>query len=149
MDVAAERATLTTQAIETMLMAAAAAARELDLRVHIAVRDAAAELVGFLSFEGAPRIAARTALDKALTAVNTGMSTLAWKHYVESIPEGERMIIEKIDGYIAADGGYPVIVDGLVLGGIGVSGATQETDSACARAALEAIGVEPGQPAAC
>ena len=138
----APRATLTTEATERLLAAASARARALGIRVHIAVMDSAAELVGWLTFEGAPRIAAHTARAKAFTAVNTGMSTLAWKQYVESIPASEQAIIDKIDGYIAADGGYPVIEAGLLLGAIGVSGADQERDADVATAALAALEVQ-------
>jgi uncharacterized protein GlcG (DUF336 family) len=101
--------------------------------------DSCAELVGFLSCEGAPRIAATTARWKAFTAVQTGISTLDWKRYVESLPEGERRIIDSIEGYIAAEGGLPVLEDGLLLGGVGVSGADQARDGDCARAALAAL----------
>jgi uncharacterized protein GlcG (DUF336 family) len=141
MAASAPRATLTTEATERLLAAAAAKARELGIRVHIAVMDSSALLVAWLSFEGAPRIAAHTARDKAFTAVNTGMSTLAWKQYVESIPAGEQRIIGGIAGYIAADGGYPVIERGLLLGAIGVSGADQERDAAVAIAAIGALGL--------
>jgi uncharacterized protein GlcG (DUF336 family) len=144
MQISAPRGTLSTDATETLLRAAIQEARRLEIRVHVAVMDSAAVLVGFLSCEGAPRIAATTARHKAFTAVNTGMSTLRWKQYVESIPAGERAIIEKIEGYIAADGGYPVIEAGVLLGGVGVSGADQERDAACAIAALAAIGVSAG-----
>ena len=144
MKAGAARATLTTEATETLVAAAAAKARELAVRVHIAVMDSSALVVGWLSFEGAPRLAAKTARDKAFTAVNTGMSTLAWKQYVESIPASESRIIDKIDGYIAADGGYPVIENGLLLGAIGVSGADQERDAVVARAALAALGLAAG-----
>ena len=135
----APRATLSTEAIETLLQAAAARARALDIRVHIAIADSAAEIVGFLSFEGAPRLAATTARHKALTAVNTGMSTLEWKAYTDSIPADELKIIDKVEGYIAADGGHPIYEDGLLLGGIGISGADQERDADVARRALEAL----------
>ena len=141
MPAGAPRATLTTEATEQLVSAAAAQARALGIRVHIAVMDSSAQLVGWLSFEGAPRIAAHTARDKAFTAVNTGMSTLAWKRYVESIPAGEQRIVEKIDGYVAADGGYPIVERGLLLGAIGVSGADQERDAAVAIAAVAALGL--------
>jgi uncharacterized protein GlcG (DUF336 family) len=137
----APRATLTTEATEKLVAAAATSARALGIRVHIAVLDSAAQLVGWLSFEGAPPIAAHTARDKAFTAVSTGMSTLAWKHYLECLPAGEQRIIGRIDGYIAADGGYPVLEGGLVLGAIGVSGADQERDAMVAKAALGALGL--------
>ena len=139
MQVGVPRATLSTQAVEILLRAASARARELDIRVHIAVMDAAAELVGFLSCEGSPRIAAATARQKAFTSVNTGMPTEDWKRYVESIPAEEMKIIDKLEGYIAARGGLPVIEDGLVLGGIGVSGADQDRDEDVARSAVAAL----------
>lgn len=139
MKASAARATLSTEATEQLVAAAAAKARELGIRVHIAVMDSSSLLVGWLSFEGAPRLAAKTARDKAFTAVNTGMSTLAWQQYVESIPPSEQRIIDKIDGYIAADGGYPVLENGLLLGAIGVSGADQQRDAAVAKAAIAAL----------
>ena len=139
MQKSAPRATLTTDAIETLLQAATRRAKELEIRVHIAITDASAELVGFLSFEGAPKLAATTARHKAFTAVATGMSTLEWKQYTDSIPAEEQKIIDGVEGYIAADGGLPVIEQGLVLGGIGISGADQERDADVAHFALAAL----------
>ena len=45
----APRATLSTEAIGTLLRAAIERAIELDIRVHIAIADSAAEIVGFIS----------------------------------------------------------------------------------------------------
>lgn len=141
MQIAEPRATLSLDAIQAMLAAAVARSKELDARLHIAIMDSAAQLVGFISFPGTPRIAAVTANRKAFTAVNTGMPTHQWEAYLASIPASELKIIDSIEGYIAARGGYPVIQDGLVLGGIGVSGANQEIDDEVALAALRAIGL--------
>jgi uncharacterized protein GlcG (DUF336 family) len=135
------RATLSTESIERLIVAALARARELEIRVHVAIMDEAADLVGFVSCEGAPRLAATTARHKAFTAVQTGMSTKDWKTYVDSIPADELKIIDKIEGYIAADGGYPILEKGLVLGGIGVSGADQERDADVALVAMAALEV--------
>jgi uncharacterized protein GlcG (DUF336 family) len=135
------RATLSTESIERLIVAALARARELEIRVHVAIMDEAADLVGFVSCEGAPRLAATTARHKAFTAVQTGMSTKDWKTYIDSIPADELKIIDKIEGYIAADGGYPILEKGLVLGGIGVSGADQERDADVALVALAALEV--------
>ena len=135
------RGTLSTEAIQTMLNAAVARSKELNAKLHISIMDQAANLVGFISFDGAPRIAAITANRKAFTAVNTGMPTGQWEAYLNAIPASETKIIDSIEGYIAAKGGYPVIEDGLVLGGIGVSGATQEIDADVAEAAIRALGL--------
>lgn len=135
----APRATLSTDAIRGLLNAALDRAAELDIRVHVAVYDATGQEVGFVSCEGAPRLAATTARHKAFTAVHTGMSTLEWKQYVDSIPADELKIIDKVEGYIAADGGYPIFEGELLLGGIGVSGADQERDADVARVAVASI----------
>lgn len=135
----APRKTLSTEAIETLLRAALARARELDIRIHVAIVDSTAELVGFVSCEGAPRIAATTARRKAFTCVQTGMPTKDWKAYLDTIPADELKIIDSIEGYIAADGGYPIFDDGLLCGAIGVSGADQARDADVAIKAIEAL----------
>ncbi len=135
----APRATLSTEATLALLERAIERAGELDVCVHVAVYDSSGEEVGFVSCEGAPRLAATTARHKAFTAVHTGMSTLEWKQYVDTIPADELKIIDKVEGYIAADGGYPIFEEALLLGGIGVSGADQEKDADIARAALAAL----------
>ncbi len=140
MKLSAKRGTLTTEATQALLDAAVRRARELDIKVHISVMDSSANLVGWLTCEGAPRIAATTAQRKSFTAVNTGMPTAEWKAYTASVPEEERKMVDSIEGYISADGGLPIIEDGIVLGGIGVSGASQEADEDVAQAAIRAIG---------
>lgn len=141
MKIGVERATLGTEAIQQLLVGGLARAAELNVAIHIAIMDASADLVGFVSCEGALRLAAETARRKAFTAVNTRMSTLAWGHYVANIPEDERRIIDSIPGYIGADGGYTLYESGLLLGGIGVSGADQERDADIARAAMAKAGI--------
>lgn len=42
--------------------------------------------------------------------------------------------------WTAMEGGYPIIFDGVCVGGIGVSGATWELDDELAREAVESIG---------
>ena len=44
------------------------------------------------------------------------------------------------DRWTAMEGGFPVLVDGECVGGIGVSGGDWETDARIARAAVESIG---------
>lgn len=140
MQKSAPRKTLSTDAVETLIRAGLARARALDIRVHIAIYDSAAVLVGFVSCEGAPRIAATTARNKAYTTVQTGMPTKDWKAYLDTIPPDELKIIDKIDGFIAADGGYPIFDGDQLCGGIGVSGADQARDADVALRAIEALG---------
>lgn len=139
MQISESRATLTIDAIQTMLNAAVARAKALSVKLHITILDGAGNLAGFISFPGTPRIAETTAYRKALTAVHMGQTTAEWEQYLKTIPASELKIIDSIPGYVAAIGGYPIIENGLVLGGIGVSGANQQIDGDVAEAALQAL----------
>ena len=143
MEIAAPRATLTVDACLRVLQAALAHGREQGHRIFVAVADASGELMGFIGCDGAPRISARVAIDKAFTAVATGQPTSAWKAYLLSAPEEEREIIRRFPRYIGADGGHPIVHAGQVIGGIGVSGANQQVDEECARGGLAALGPGP------
>ena len=143
MEIAASRATLTVDACWRMLEAALSHGRSQGQRIWVAVADASGELMGFIGCDGAPRISSRVAIDKAFTAVATGQPTSAWKAYLLSAPEEEREILRSFPRYIGAEGGHPIVHQGLVIGGIGVSGANQQVDEECARAGLAAIGAKP------
>ena len=140
MQIAAPRATLTVDACLRVLEAALSHGRAQGHRIWVAVADASGELMGFIGCDGAPRISSRVAIDKAFTAGATGRPTSVWKAYLLSAPEEEREIIRQFPRYIGAEGGHPIVHEGLVIGGIGVSGANQEVDEECARAGLAAIG---------
>jgi uncharacterized protein GlcG (DUF336 family) len=140
MKISAPRATLTSDAIVSLLSAAVTRARQLDRRIWVAVADASGQIVGLIGCEGAPRISRQVAQDKAFTAAVTGMPTSAWKAYVDSLPASEREIIARHDGYIGADGGFPIFDAERLAGAIGTSGANQDEDAEIARAALAAIG---------
>jgi uncharacterized protein GlcG (DUF336 family) len=139
--ISAPRATLTTDAILSLLNAAIGRAQQLDRRVWVAVADSTGAIVGLLGCDGAPLISRQVAQDKAFTAAATGMPTRAWKEYLDGIPASEREIIARHDGFVAADGGFPIFDGELLAGAIGASGANQEEDAEIARAGLRAIGV--------
>lgn len=96
--------------------------------VYIAVVDGAGELVGLLGHESCPVMCRKVAQDKAYTAFATRMKTAKWKAYVYSCPEDDKQVMLSQPGFIAASGGAPILVDGVVAGGIGVSGAGQKED---------------------
>lgn len=133
------RATLTAEGVMVLLRAALDHAASLGKDVYVAVTDGSARLVGLVGSDAAPRICAEVAEHKAYTAVSMRMPTTAFKAMLAQVPD-EREIFLGHRGLIAADGGLPVVVDGLIVGGIGVSGGGQAEDEACARAARDAFG---------
>jgi uncharacterized protein GlcG (DUF336 family) len=140
MEIAAPRATLTVDACLRLLEATLAHGRAAGHAIWVAVADGSGELMGLIGCEGAPRISAQVAIDKAFTAVATGRPTSAWKAWLIAAPEEEREIARRFPRYVGADGGHPIVHRGLVIGGLGVSGANQVVDEECARAGLAAIG---------
>jgi glc operon protein GlcG len=96
--------------------------------VYIAVVDGTGGLVGLLGHEKCPVMCRQVCQDKAYTAFATRMKTSKWKGYVYSTPEDDRQVMMSQKGFIAASGGAPIVVEGIVAGGIGVSGAGQQED---------------------
>ena len=126
------------QLVEGAEAAAEAESQEMLVAICRGLESAGAWPQGTISPEGLAALIA--ANRKAFTAAQTGMPTHQWEAYVNSIPASETKIIDSIEGYIAARGGFPIIRDGLLLGAIGVSGATQEIDGDVAETAIAALG---------
>lgn len=137
MEITAPRATLTAEAVMGLMRGALDHAASLGKHVYVAVMDSSARLVGLIGSEAAPQICAAVAQQKAYTAVAMRMSSADFKAMLETVPDERDIFLGQ--GYIAAAGGVPVVVDGLVAGAVGVSGAGQAEDAACAQAALASV----------
>lgn len=131
------------EAAHAAVAAAVAKGRELGCAMNAAVVDAGGNLVAFLRASGAFLPSIAIAQDKAYTAAAFGMSTDTLCRGV-SEPEVLRDGIAARPGVVLFGGGFPIVVDGQVVGGIGCSGGSEEADRACARAGLSAIGVSAG-----
>ena len=108
--------------------------------VYIAVTDGTGGLVGLLGHEKCPVMCRKVAQDKAYTAFATRMKTSKWKGYVYSTPEDDRQVMLNQPGFIAASGGCPIVIDGIVAGGVGVSGAGQQEDEDLAEFGAALVG---------
>jgi uncharacterized protein GlcG (DUF336 family) len=124
--------------------AAEAAAREaqrLGVRVNVAVVDASGILAAFVRIPGAPLHSIDIAVDKAYTAVSFGLPTDRWGDVLQTHSEAVRQGIVLQPRFIAFGGGLPITEGGHRIGGIGVSGGSEEQDGACAQAALRSLGL--------
>ena len=122
-----------------MVAAAHAEAERQSILVSAAVVDAGGHLVAFGRMDGAEIAGPVLAVDKAYTAVanRTATSELAKL----AAPGGELFGLHANGGgrFVIFGGGVPILVDGIVVGGVGVSGASAAQDEACALAALTAL----------
>ncbi|WP_097459469.1 GlcG/HbpS family heme-binding protein [Mangrovitalea sediminis] len=124
-------------------MAAARAAVEkaaaLGIRINVAVVDRAGLPMAFLRMSGAPLHSIGIAEDKAYTAASFGLSTAAWASVLAD-NDGLRQGLASRERLVMFGGGLPVMLEGACIGGIGVSGGSEEQDEICARAGLAALG---------
>jgi uncharacterized protein GlcG (DUF336 family) len=117
-----------------MLAAAVAKATEMNVPQCISVVDSGGHLLTFARMDGAFAMSMQTSLMKAKTAASYGQPTgniLAGVDLKLAIAtQGER---------INLPGGLPVVIDGRVVGAIGVGSGTGEQDLEVARAALKVV----------
>ncbi len=124
---------------QRIIAAAVGRARSLGVCVSAAVVDAGGNLKAFIRMDGAEIAGPTLAVDKAYTAVAHQISTAELA--VQAAPGGPLFGLHAAAGgrFVIFGGGLPILVDGGVCGGIGVSGAAVEQDVACAEAGLQAF----------
>ncbi len=130
---------------EARLMAAAAIAKAAALGVAetVCIADEGGFPLLIERMDGARITGPQIAWNKAFTAAGHRRST----HLFNQAPNGPALpgneafgIQWSFDGKFAVFvGGYPIVVDGAVVGGVGVSGGNGEQDTACGVAALLAL----------
>ena len=125
---------LTIDGAMKLLDAAMAKARDMQVPECIAVVDAGGHLLAFARMDGAFALSIDTALVKAMTAASYGIPTGAIAAGVDI-----KLAIATRGKRVNLPGGLPVIVDGHVIGAIGVGSGTGEQDREVAAAALGAI----------
>jgi glc operon protein GlcG len=102
--------------------------------VSIAVVDDAGALVAFQRMTGAPRFSADFAIAKARTAAAFGTETSRLEELYADRPVFAHSFVAQ-GGYFLGRGGVPIVVEGEVLGAVGVSGADAGGEEEVAREA--------------
>lgn len=130
---------ITLEAAQRAIAAAIKKSEELGCKMNIAIVDAGANLKAFARMEGAWLGSIDISIKKAKTARFFDMPTGAIGNL--SQPGGSLYNIEVSNGgLITFPGGVPLTnANGVVIGGIGVSGSTVENDHACATAGAAAL----------
>ena len=105
----------------------------------IAVADDHGELIGLLRCDGAPLPSIVNATNKAWTAARERKPSFELGQASRDPQTGFDMAYYGDPRYIGWGGGVPVVVAGIVLGAIAVSGLSQEEDMELAGMAVEAV----------
>ena len=126
---------ISSELAERMVDAAVAKARELGVTENVAILDDGGNLKTFRRMDGAPILSIEMAQNKAYTAL-FGVSTQDFFNFIQGDPS-LLAGIPTLARVAAWGGGFPIKVNGEVVGAIGLSGApTVQNDVDCARAAL-------------
>ncbi|MCI0346505.1 MAG: heme-binding protein [Chloroflexi bacterium] len=137
---ASQAAGLTLNAAKALMKAAMAEARRAGVAISVAVVDAGGQLVAFKRMDGADLVTIGLAQDKAWTALMNRMPTRdlgplvqpgAEFYGYDSVAHGRTIVFA---------GGMPLERDGVLLGGVGVSGGSVDQDQLIVDAALAALG---------
>ncbi|WEE76086.1 heme-binding protein [Comamonas testosteroni] len=130
-----------TEAALRAVGAAVAKAVELGVRVNVAVVDAAGVQAAFVRMTGAPLHSMDIATDKAYTAVSFGLPTGQWQEALAQHSAAVRQGLVLRPRFVGFGGGRPIVVEGGRIGGIGVSGGSEQQDEIIAEAGLQALGL--------
>lgn len=123
------------------IAAAAARAKELGKPMSIAISDEGANLKAFLRMDGASLMSTNTCRDKAFSSAATRRPTHVNYERIKDDPPLLHGMPHQ-PHLIIFGGGYPIFIDGMCVGSIGVSGGHWKEDMDCALAALQAIGAQ-------
>lgn len=115
--------------------AAAAEAKKNQWNMAIAVVDDAGHLIYFERGDEGLWISADIAIGKARTAAGFKRPSKALE---DAVNAGQHAILTFPDT-IPREGGLPILLDGKVIGGIGVSGAKSSEDAQVAKAGVDAL----------
>ena len=121
-----------------MVDAAVEKARELGVSENVAIVDDGGNLKAFGRMDRAPILSTEIAQNKAYTAL-FGVSTQDFFNFIQGDPS-LLAGVPTLARVAAWGGGFPIKVNGDVVGAIGLSGApTVQNDVDCARAALAVV----------
>lgn len=138
-----DRVQLSLAGAETILEAAKKKSAAMGLKVNIAIVDDGGHLLSFARMNGARPASGNTALTKAVSAATFRQET-------GPLPaKGEPDVLLSLSLQNAAasgggkittlKGGVPIVVEGQVIGAVGVGGATGEQDAEVAKAGIQAF----------
>jgi len=123
----------------TLIAGAVAKADAIGVPMCIAITDEAGQLMAFCRMDGGKVTSTTIAIDKAFTAAGAKKAT--HEYGIASQPGAPVYGIGSAIGgrLMVVGGGFPVTIDGQVVGGIGVSSGTPDQDMQVAQAGIKAF----------
>lgn len=115
--------------------AAAAEAHKINVPEVIAITDPAGILVYLEKMDGTQNASGPIAIGKARSAAQFRRSTNA---FADRLKAGDTYLLS-LEGAVLVPGGFPIVMGGKIVGGIGTSGGSGDQDSAASQAGVNAL----------
>jgi uncharacterized protein GlcG (DUF336 family) len=131
-------APITLDAAKKVMAAAEAEAARMNWPMVIAIVDSTGHLVMLHRMENAQYGSVKVAQRKAETALDFRRPTKVFEDAIASGGAGVRIVT--MPDVLALEGGLPIMLDGKVIGAIGVSGMRSDQDAQVGRAGIAALG---------
>jgi uncharacterized protein GlcG (DUF336 family) len=138
MAIVVKKHSVSSELAQKMVDEAVAKARQLGVFENVAILEDGGNLKAFSRMDGAPLLCIEIAQNKAYTAL-FGVSKEDFFNFIQSDPS-LLAGIPTLARVAAYGGGFPIKVEGEIVGAIGLSGApTVQNDVDCAMAALALV----------
>lgn len=134
----ADRKALTLEGAKRIMSAAEKEASANKWNVAIAIVDEGGELLMFQKMDDVQVASVDIALGKARSAARFRRPTKALE---DTVAKG-RTVLMAVEGVLPLEGGVPIVVDGRVIGAVGVSGVASQDDARIAEAGIAALGLK-------
>ena len=130
---------LTLEEARVIIEAAKAVVKADNGRAAIAVVDFNGNLVSFDSMDGTPRTSARFALGKAVGAASLQQTTAESADQLQTNPQRFHSALSILGGEVRLiPGGFPLIVDNVIIGAVGSAGHRGDGDVRAVKAGIAA-----------
>jgi uncharacterized protein GlcG (DUF336 family) len=126
---------LTLEEANRIMQGALAKARELNIKINVAVCDAGGRLIAFNRMDGAIWGGVYGSMGKAVASAAFGRSSGELQERADS-PIIRGIALAEGGHMIPSQGAVPIIRQGVVEGACGVGGGTSQQDEDCARAGV-------------
>ena len=130
-------APITLEQAKKVMAGAEAEAKKNNWPVAIAILDSGGQLVMLQRLDNTQWGSVDVAKDKARSAVAFRRPTKAFQDLIAQ--GGANLRLLNVSGASMLEGGIPIVVDGKLIGGIGVSGVTSQQDAQTGQAGIDAL----------
>ncbi len=130
-------APITLESAKKASAAAVTEARKNNWTMAVAITDPAGDLVYFEKMDGTQNASVDVAVGKARTAAVWKRPSKVFQDALAGGGVGLRIL--GLEGVVPIEGGVPLVMDGKIVGAIGLSGGSAEQDGQCARAGVDAL----------